>query len=554
VSTMQGDDVDVVIAGGGPAGMVLAMELGQRGVATVMLDDKPGTTTQPRANATQARTMEHYRRLGFAAEIRPLGLPVDYPTDMVCCTRLARYELARYQRPSSKAAVEAARHQTGAWSTPEPPHRCALIYIEPILLKHVKKHPSVDVRHNWRALAFRESAGHVEVDAEHVESGEKRTIRAKYLVGCEGARSMTRHQLGIKMQGERTFDREWMAGKMHALYFRSPKLYEAMGSAPAWMYFTVNKDRRAVLACLNGVDTFVINFQLKKHEQDENVSEARAIGMFEAAMGGPLPPLEILGTDTWNGGYMLVAERYSSGGRVVMAGDSVHLFTPTGGLGYNTAVDDVCNLGWKLAALVQGWGGPKLFASYEAERRPIGLRNTGLAKVMADRIGLYRTTTTLEEATPEGEAERARAGAHLLDHLTKEFNIPGVTFGVRYDGSPIVVSDGTSPPPDLPNTYVPTACPGGRAPHAWLPDGGSLFDRFGRDFTLLVMGGGSAGADAFSAAAAQKRIPLRVLHLPDLRDVYEADLALIRPDQHVAWRGSTGSAEAAAVLKTAVGF
>jgi 2-polyprenyl-6-methoxyphenol hydroxylase-like FAD-dependent oxidoreductase len=553
---MDIDDVDVVIAGGGPAGMVLAMELGQRGVSTLLVDDKPGTTTQPRANATQARTMEHYRRLGFAHEIRPLGLPVDYPTDMVCCTRFARHELARYRRPSSKEAAEAVRKLGGSWSTPELPHRCALIYIEPILMKHVQKHAAVEVRHNWRAVRFREGADSVEVDLERVDGQAKRTARCKYFVGCEGARSMARHQLGIKMQGERTFEREWMAGKMHALHFRSPQLYDVMNRPRAWMYFTVNKDRRAVLACLNGTDTFVINFQLKPHEQDEDISRARALQMFEDCLGAPLPPLEILSTDTWNGGYMLVAERYSSGGRVVMAGDAVHLFTPTGGLGYNTAVDDVCNLGWKLAALVQGWGGGNLLPSYEIERRPIGLRNTGLAKVMADRIGLYRTTSVLEEDGPAGEAERKKAGDHLLDHLTKEFNIPGVTFGVRYDGSPIVVSDGTTPPPDLPNVYAPTACPGGRAPHLWLADGVSLFDKFGRDFTLLATTAEAPGVQQFVDVAARRKIPLTVLHLPnqELRDLYEADLALIRPDQHVAWRGSATSADAGAVLGRAVGF
>jgi hypothetical protein len=253
---------------------------------------------------------------------------------------------------------------------------------------------------------------------------------------------------------------------------------------------------------------------------------------------------------------MLVADRYGSGGRVVMAGDAVHLFTPTGGLGYNTAVDDVCNLGWKLAALVGGWGGPKLLPSYETERRPIGLRNTGLAKVMADRIGLYRTTALLDDDTPAGEAERKKAGAHLLDHLTKEFNIPGVTFGVRYDGSPIVVSDGTTPPPDLPNVYAPSACPGGRAPHLWIADGASLFDKFGRDFTLLTMTDDASAAGRFADTARHRNIPLAVLHLPlqELRALYEADLALIRPDQHVAWRGSVASADPDAVLSQASGF
>jgi 2-polyprenyl-6-methoxyphenol hydroxylase-like FAD-dependent oxidoreductase len=548
------DSTDVVIAGGGPAGLVLAMELGQRGVPCILFDDKPGTTTQPRANATQARTMEHYRRLGLAHEIRPLGLPLDYPTDMVCCTRLAAHELARYKRPSTKEAAATVRSLGGSWSTPEPPHRCALIFIEPYLHKHAEKNPSVRIEHNWRAISFRDTGEGVEVDVERVDGSARKTVRAKYVVGCDGARSMVRRQLGYKMQGERATDREWMAGKMHTIYFRSPELYKLMNRPAAWMYFTVNKDRRSVLVAVNGTDTFTINAQLKPDEQDDEISNERALWMFEQALGAAPPPMEILTTDSWLGGYMLVAESYGRG-RAFMAGDAVHLFTPTGGLGYNTAVDDVCNLGWKLAAVCQGWGGPNLLASYEVERRPIGLRNTGLSKVMADRIGLYRTTTTLEEDGPAGEAERKKAGDHLLDHLTREFNIPGITFGVRYDGSPIVVSDGTAPPPDEPNVYVPTACPGGRAPHHWMPDGGSLFDLFGRDFTLLVTTPDAAAARGFTDSAAALGVPLKTINLPQkgIRELYEADLALIRPDQHVAWRGPCRDIDPTAILRRATG-
>jgi len=543
--------VDVVIAGGGPAGLTLAIELGRRGVSCLLFDDKPGTTANPQAHATQARTMEHYRRLGFAHEVRALGLPGDYPTDMVCCTRFAGHELARFKRPSAKQATDAARTSAGSWSTPELPHRCALMFVEPVLRRHAEKFGSVDVRFGWRVLRFRDGPDGVEVDAERNDGGERRTVLARHLVGCDGPRPTVRRQLGIAMQGEKRFEREWMAGKMHAMYFRAPALYHVMNRPPAWMYFTINKDRRSVLVAVNGTDTFVVNAQLKPHEQDDAISEQRARGMWEEALGGTCP-IEVISQAVWHGGYMLVAERYAHG-RVLMAGDAVHLFTPTAGLGYNTAVDDVCNLGWKLAAVLQGWGGEKLLASYGIERRPVGLRNTRIAKSLADSIGLHRASPALEEESAAGTAERKTSGEYLRDHLQREFNIPGVTLGVRYDGSPIVVSDGTAPPPDHANNYVPTACPGGRAPHWWLPDGSSLFDRFGREFTLLVTVADASAAQGFVAAAAAQRIPLDVLHLPHraLRELYEADLALIRPDQHIAWRG--GSTDAAATLARATG-
>jgi 2-polyprenyl-6-methoxyphenol hydroxylase-like FAD-dependent oxidoreductase len=545
------EEFDVVIVGGGPAGLTLAIELGRRHVSCVLFDDKPGTTPNPQANATQARTMEHFRRLGFAHEIRALGMPPDYPTDMVCCTRFAGYELARFRRPTSKEAASSVRQLGGSWSTAELPHRCALIFVEPVLHRHARHQSSVAVRNGWQVLGFREEEDGVIVDAERTDGSERRAVRARYLVGCDGARSTVRRQLGFEMRGESRFAREWMGGKMHAMYFRAAQLYAAMNRPPAWMYFTINPDRRSVLVAVNGVDTFTVHAQLKPGEE-EDVPIPRALAMFEEALGSTCP-VEIISTGTWHGGYTLVAERYASG-RVLMAGDAVHLFTPTGGLGYNTAVDDVCNLGWKLAAVLQGWGGPRLLESYEIERRPIGVRNTHLAKTMADRIGLFRASPRLEEDSAAGAAERKTAGDYLLDHLQREFNIPGVTFGVRYDGSPIVVGDGSVPPPDLPNAYVPTACPGGRAPHWWLPDGSSLFDHFGRDFTLLVTVAEVSVGGAIAAAASGAGIPLELLHLPypELRELYEADMALIRPDQHVAWRGSGTSASAA--LRRAVGW
>jgi hypothetical protein len=227
-----------------------------------------------------------------------------------------------------------------------------------------------------------------------------------------------------------------------------------------------------------------------------------------------------------------------------------------GGLGYNTAVDDVVNLGWKLAAVVNGWGGEGLLDSYEIERRPLAIRNTGIARGYADSVGLFVPPDNIEDATVEGEAARAVAGAYLNDHARREFNIPGVTFGTRYDGSPVIASDGKTPPPDNANTYIPSAVPGGRAPHWWLAGERSLYDAFGFEFTLLQMhDAGEAGAAAFEAAAAALGVPLTVLRLadPGLRDLYETDLALIRPDQHVAWRGGGKGIDAASVLRKVTG-
>jgi hypothetical protein len=248
-----------------------------------------------------------------------------------------------------------------------------------------------------------------------------------------------------------------------------------------------------------------------------------------------------------------VAQSFQAG-RVFIAGDAAHLFTPTGGLGYNTAVEDAVNLGWKLASAVRGTAGPALLASYELERKPLALRNTGYARHFADSVGLFPARAVLEEDSAAGAAARAEAAAHLNAHVRLEFNIPGVTFGGRYDGSPLVLGDGCTPPPDRANSYVPTACPGGRPPHAWLADGRSLFDSFHTEWTLLALGPQPPGTAAFEAAAHAEGMDLKVVRHaePALRALYEAPLALIRPDQIVAWRGSD-AAQATQVLRTVTG-
>ena len=251
-----------------------------------------------------------------------------------------------------------------------------------------------------------------------------------------------------------------------------------------------------------------------------------------------------------------MAERFRQG-RVFLGGDAAHLFTPTGGLGYNTAVEDAVNLAWKLHAVLRGQGGETLLASYETERQAVARRNTGYARRFADSIGLFEAVDELDDDTPAGAQAREQAGAPLQAHARLEFNIPGVTFGARYDGSPVIVADGTTPPPDAANAYTPSACPGGRPPHAWLADGRSLFDTFGAGWTLLVLGPGAVpdqrGARWVEAAHALG-VELAVVAQADeaLRTLYEAPLALIRPDHVVAWRGHD-DAQAAAVLAHVLG-
>jgi 2-polyprenyl-6-methoxyphenol hydroxylase-like FAD-dependent oxidoreductase len=443
------------------------------------------------------------------------------------------------------------RSLTGSWSAAELPHRVSQMFVEDVLRREVSACPSVSMRPGWRMAAIRDSGTGVEVDAEH--DGGYTTLRASYAVGADGGSSPTRKALGYSFAGESGVVRDFMGGRMSAIHFCSPDFYGAVPHARAWMYWTVNGDRRAFVASVNGYDQFTFHTQLKPGQSERDISDLQAKAMFQEAFAAPLD-IEIIARSAWNAGYTLVAEKFQRG-RVFLGGDAVHLFTPTGGLGYNTAVEDAVNLGWKLASAINGWGGPNLLHTYEIERQAIAKRNTTYARAFADSVGSFVPPPELEDETPAGEIARKRAGDHLNYHARFEFNIPGITFGGRYDGSPIVISDSVSPPSDSANVYQPTGCPGGRSPHLWLDGQASLYDALGFEFTLLQFGTRSVETAPFQAAAASMKMPLSVVRIEgdEARDLYGAELALIRPDQIVAWRGNS-SAQATDVLRRAAGW
>ncbi|MBT7760017.1 MAG: hypothetical protein HN732_21995, partial [Rhodospirillaceae bacterium] len=535
------------IAGGGPVGLAVALELGVRGVACMVLNDRPDTATHPKANAIAARTMEHLRRLGVAASLRGMGLKDDHPTDVAYFTRLTGFELARLRMPSRRNALAEAQSGTGAWASPEPPHRCSQIFLEQQLKRRADDLSAIDLRFGWRLTKVADAGEIVTATAEEMATGRTITIEADYLVGADGGNSIVRKSLGIELEGESGVVRPFMGGEMFAAYFRARPSSTWLNIDPSWQYWIVNLDIRALLIHVDDTDRFLIHTTIPKGADPAAMDPRAILGV----MANANVDLDLISAVPWTAGYSLVAQSYGSD-RIFLTGDSAHLFTPTGGLGMNTGVDDAANLGWKLAAMCNGWGGKRLARSFEAERRPIGLRNINFARGFANSVGTVPVTVEAERDSAAGRAERAALGDRLGAHAHSEFIIPGIVLGVRYGGSPIVAEDNEIglPPPDEPNTYIPTGSPGARAPHLWLEPGIALYDRLGPEFTLLRLGQRPTDASAIQEAADQRGVPLAVCDVPTdyARDLFGADLALVRPDQHIAWRGNQAPDDAPALI------
>jgi 2-polyprenyl-6-methoxyphenol hydroxylase-like FAD-dependent oxidoreductase len=547
---------EVLIVGGGPVGMLLALFLDRHGIKSVVFNSDSGVPTHPRGSTHNSRTMEHYRRLGISGPIRRLGLPPDHPKDAAYFTRLSGWEIARYRMPSE---IELARLCAATQVTdqiPEPTQRADQIRVSDFLLKHVSKRSNVELRFGWQADQFSQDANEVSLTARRVTDGESEQWRARYLVGCDGGHSDVRRSLGIGYSGYDRLDQAYLGGRMISTYLRAPTLYrDYLGHRRAWMYWVVNPELRSTLFTLNGKDEFMF---YTKPKDPEALPDDAAIRRALFRSIGAEAPVEFIGHQPWTAGAALVAERFADR-RILLAGDAVHLFTPTGGFGMNTGIDDLANLSWKLAATLQGWGGKSLLDTYESERKPIAVRNTRAARAIAKQVGALNIPAGMEEDSAIGAEQRQEVGAQVSTYLGTQFAPIGVELGARYDGSSIIAS-GEAAPTDSIVQYIPTGQPGGRAPHSWLGAGrgigDSLYDRLGNCFTLLRLGPKSSDGAGVAEAAKKSGVPLDILDVTDTatRDLYGADLVLIRPDQHIAWRGAKSpDASASAIVARVVG-
>ncbi len=359
-------NIPIAIAGGGPVGLMLALFLDRYGVPSVIFNTQAEVRRHPKGSTHNSRTMEHHRRLGIAPRVRDLCLPINRPTDVSYYTRLTGWELGRIPMLSEADKRRTVANSALTDQIPEPLLRANQMYVEAFLLAHARTRPNITVRFGWPLAGFQEDESGVTVVAE--SAGSKETWRAQYLAGCDGGRSFVRRSLALRYHGFASLDSPHYGGRQNATYFRAPTLYrDHLAHRPGWNYWMVNPKGRCTIITLNDPDE-CLAVSTGSDDGAPPTDEDMA-GVILRAVGTDLP-IKIVGHWPWTAGVALVAERFATS-RMVLAGDAAHLFTPTGGFGMNTGMDDASNLSWKLAALVRGWGGASLLQSYEIERKPI---------------------------------------------------------------------------------------------------------------------------------------------------------------------------------------
>jgi len=524
-------ETSVIIVGAGPVGLCLAIDLGQRGVPCVVLERRPaGEPPSVKCNHVSSRTMETLRRLGLADEIRAVGLPDDYPNDVVVRTTATGHELTRIHIPCRRDRFTDRSGPDGEWPTPEPPHRVNQIFFEPLLFRRARETPGVTVLNLTELTGFEQ---HDEPVVAHARAGDGSELRivGRFLVGCDGGRSSVRRAIGAKLEGDDVVQR------VQSSYIRAPDLIHRVTKPDAWMSYLYTTERAGNLVAIDGRETWLIHNYLLPDEPsfdavDRDACIRRLLGV---------PPdfrYDLLAREDWIG-RRLVADRIRDR-NVFLCGDAAHLWVPYAGYGMNAGIADAMDLSWQLAAVFDGWAGPRLLDAYAAERLPITEQVSRFAMGHALKSIRQRTEVpvSLESATPEGEAARREIGAAAQALHVQQFACAGLNFGYFYDRSPVIAYDGEAAPPYSMAGYTPATVPGCRTPHFWLPDGRSLYDAFGPAFTLVRLEP-ALDCGALQTAARHRGVPLSLLDAPRAAapPSYRHALLIGRTDGHVAWRG-----------------
>lgn len=505
----------MIIVGAGPVGLGLACELGQRGIDCVVIEKRDRAISVPKQSMVSARNMEFCRRWGVAETVRAAVWPDRHPRDFIYLENMRGKELLRVKVPSYEKRDRRD-------FTPEPACPCPQIYFDPILSNHVRKLPNVRLAYNTRLDAFTQNDHGIRAQITDTLTGASRTLHGHYLVGCDGPTGMVRESLGIDVEGLGT-----IAHSVN-LFFRSAELAAAHDKGWARFYRVIDETGCwAELIPIDGEELWRLTVF------DKPLSKADPAFLLDKLAGGPFA-YEMLDVSRWER-RDYVATSYCRG-RVFIAGDAAHECSPTGGIGMHTGLEEVVNLGWKLAAMIEGWGGPVLLTSYEIERRPIAVRNVELA------TRSFKTIAAIPGWQKGQTGWQVDSGwLSVPEHMKLQY---------CYDDSPVCVPDGSPTVVADPRLFIPTTRPGTRAPHAWLNQERSILDLFGDGFVLLQLGANPPDVTQLLEAATVRGVPFRQVAIADqaIATLYETRLVLVRPDGHVAWRGNKCSANIEAVV------
>ena len=518
------NEVPVLIAGGGPVGMTLAKTLASFGIECMLVERNPSTTRYPKMDITNSRSMELFRKLGLSKPLREVAVPEANNFDVSWITSLSGYELHRFRYPSVDEARTILRERNDGSQPVEPAMRVSQVAIEPVLKRAIEAEPTVDVRFGIAFEDLVETPDAVVATVRNVETGRIERVKCQYLVGCDGGVSQVRSCVNIRYDGTSR------VAQLYMVHFRSDARDVLQPWGIAWHY----QSSRATMIAQNDRDIWTLHTFLPPNTPLDEIDPSTLVHRFA---GRPFT-FETIVANPWNP-HLLVAETYSRR-RVFLAGDSAHQFIPTGGYGMNTGIGDAFDLGWKLAATLKGYAGPALLESYDRERRAVGLRNCRAAwRHMTVRLAIGKVYEDLANSgdTP-GEAARAEAAARIKALGNAENESYGIEMGYCYADSPVITPEPHAELPQDPVIYEPTTLPGARLPNVYLGDGAPLHDKLGRWFSLLAFD--DATVDGMVAAAAKRGVPLAVVRVADreIAQIYQAKLVLVRPDQHVCWRGN----------------
>ncbi|MGN6425287.1 MAG: FAD-dependent monooxygenase [Leifsonia sp.] len=540
-----GFDADVLIIGGGPVGLVGALDLDAHGVSAIVVEERAFLAPPSvKANHVSSRTMERLRRLGVADDVRAAGLPQDHPHDVAIRTSVTGGDLARIVLPSPRGRAAGAEGADTAWATAEPPHRINQTFLEPILQRHAAARPHLELRMRTRFLRCEADEDGVTAWLLDLETGAERSVRGRYLIGADGGRSLVRKHIGARLHGDPVLQH------VQSTCVRVPALRELMAAAPAWGYYTYNPRRSGHVFSIDGMQTYLVHNHLSAAEAEagtvERMTSLRAIlGIAEDV------PVEVVSEEDWIA-RRLVVDRLRDG-RVFIAGDAAHLWVPYAGYGMNAGIADVLDLTWLLAATVSGWAPDSILDAYEAERLPITDQVSRFAMAHQQKVSSALVPAEIEEESPEGERARAALGATAYALNVEQFAAEGLNFGYVYDASPIIAYDSGTAPAYTMGSYTPSTVPGCRAPHLFLEDGSSLYDHLGPGYSLVCLADPAAMAPLLDAAAAVG-MPLAVI---DARGsaaaAYDHPYVVAREDQHIAWRGDAVPLDPAGLIGVLTG-